>query len=127
LTAYLFSYCADGAVLVYYAPIHPLKGAKNMVKIRMRRTGCRNHAAYRIVAADSRSPRDGKFLEILGWYDTQIKDDNFKLDLERVDYWLKQGAQPSDTVASLIRRARNPELKPHHARKAKPAAKPAQA
>lgn len=98
-----------------------------MVKIRMRRTGCRNHAAYRIVAADSRSPRDGKFLEILGWYDTQIKDDNFKLNLERVDYWLKQGAQPSDTVATLIRRARNPELKPHHARKAKAAEKPAQA
>jgi small subunit ribosomal protein S16 len=93
----------------------------------MRRTGCRNHAAYRIVAADSRSPRDGKFLEILGWYDTQIKDNNFKLDLERVDYWLKQGAQPSDTVATLIRRARNPELKPHHARKAKAAEKPAKA
>ena len=96
-----------------------------MVKIRLRRTGCKNHAAYRIVAADSRSPRDGKFIEILGWYDTQIKDENFKIDLERVDYWLKQGAQPSETVASLIRRARNPELKPHHARKAKPAEKKA--
>ena len=43
----------------------------------MRRTGCTNHATYRIVAADSRSPRDGKFLEILGWYDTQMKDANF--------------------------------------------------
>ena len=92
-----------------------------MVKIRMRRTGCTNHATYRIVAADVRSPRDGKFIEILGSYDTQIKDDNFKLDLERVDYWLKQGAQPSDTVASLIRRAKNPNLKPHHATPAKKA------
>ena len=91
-----------------------------MVKLRMRRTGCTNHATYRIVAADSRSPRDGKFLEILGWYDTQVKDDNFKLDVERVDYWLSQGAKPSTTVASLIRRAKNPDLKPHHARKAKP-------
>ena len=45
-----------------------------MVKLRMRRTGCKNHAAYRIVAADERSPRDGKFLEILGWYDTAIKE-----------------------------------------------------
>ena len=100
-----------------------------MVKIRMRRTGCTNHATYRIVAADSRSPRDGKFLEILGWYDTQIKDTNFKLDLERVDYWLKNGAKPSTTVASLIRRAKNPNLKPHHAVKAqpKPEAKPAEA
>ena len=83
----------------------------------MRRTGCKNHAAYRIVAADERSPRDGKFLEILGWYDTQIKENNFKLDLARVDYWLSQGAKPSTTVASLIRRAKNPELKAHHARK----------
>ena len=70
-----------------------------MVKLRMRRTGCNNHAAYRIVAADERSPN------------------NFKLDLERCDYWLSKGAKASETVASLIRRARNPELKPHHARK----------
>ena len=88
-----------------------------MVKIRMRRTGCKNHAAYRIVAADERSPRDGKFLEILGWYDTQIKDENFKLNIERVDYWLSKGAKPSTTVASRIRRAKNPNVKPHHARK----------
>jgi small subunit ribosomal protein S16 len=93
-----------------------------MVKIRMRRTGCKNHATYRIVAADERSPRDGKFLEILGWYDTAMKDDNFKLDLARVDDWLKRGAKPSTTVASLIRRARNPQLKPHHAVKSKKAA-----
>ncbi len=92
-----------------------------MVKIRMRRTGCTNHATYRIVAADSRSPRDGKFLEILGWYDTQIKENNFKLDLARVDYWLSQGAKPSTTVASLIRRAKNPAIKPHHATPAKKA------
>ncbi len=96
-----------------------------MVKLRMRRTGCKNHATYRIVAADARSPRDGKFIEILGWYDTQIKDENFKLDVERVDYWLKQGAKPSTTVASLIRRAKNPNIKPHHARKAAKAEKKA--
>ena len=88
-----------------------------MVKIRMRRTGCTNHATYRIVAADVRSPRDGKFIEILGSYDTQNKDDNFKLDLARVDYWLSKGAKPTATVASLIRRAKNPNLKPHHSKK----------
>ena len=88
-----------------------------MVKIRMRRTGCTNHATYRIVAADVRSPRDGKFIEILGSYDTQIKDDNFKLDLARVDYWLSKGAKPTATVASLIRRAKNLNLKPHHSKK----------
>ena len=83
-----------------------------MVKIRMRRTGCKNHATYRIVAADERSPRDGKFLEILGWYDTAMKENNFQLNMERVEDWLKRGAKPSETVASLIRRARNPQLKP---------------
>ena len=93
-----------------------------MVKIRMRRTGCTNHATYRIVAADERSPRDGKFLEILGWSDTQIKENNFQLDLARVDHWLSKGAKPSTTVASLIRRAKNPTLKPHHAVKAQPKA-----
>ena len=93
-----------------------------MVKLRMRRTGCKNHATYRIVAADARSPRDGKFLEILGWYDTQIKENNFQLDLEKIEKWLKNGAQPSTTVASLIRRAKNPNLKPHHATPAKKAA-----
>lgn len=91
-----------------------------MVKLRMRRTGCNRKVTYRIVAADERSPRDGKFLEILGWYDTGKKDDNFKLDLARVDYWLSKGAKASTTVASLIRRARNPQLKPHHATKAAP-------
>ena len=82
-----------------------------MVKLRMRRTGCKNHATYRIVAADERSPRDGKFLEILGWYDTAIKDENFKIDLARIDDWLKRGAKPSTTVASLIRRARKAAAK----------------
>ena len=59
----------------------------------------------------------------------KIKEGNFKLDLERVDYWLKNGAKPSTTVASLIRRAKNPNLKPHHAVKAQPKAeaKPAEA
>jgi len=110
-----------------YDILHPSlpkrTGNNEMVKIRMRRTGCKNHAAFRIVAADERSPRDGKFLEILGWYDTALKENNFKLDIERVDYWLSKGAKPSETVASLIRRAKNPALKPHHAVKAKAPAK----
>ena len=120
-----FPLALGGTILVYYAPIIHQIEETTMVKIRMRRTGCRNHAAYRIVAADSRSPRDGKFIEILGWYDTQIKEDNFKIDLERVNYWLSKGAKPSETVASLIRRAKNPSLKPHHANKAKKAEKKA--
>lgn len=76
-----------------------------MVKIRLRRTGCNRLATFRVVAADARSPRDGKFLEILGWYNPTLKDDNFKLKLDRINYWRGQGAQLSETVASMVRRA----------------------
>ena len=76
------------------------------VKIRLRRTGAKNAACFRIVAADTRSPRDGRFLETLGWYDPKMAQDNFRVDLGRVDHWISQGAQPSDTVKSLVRKAR---------------------
>jgi len=77
-----------------------------MVKIRLRRTGCNNNATYRVVAADARSPRDGKFLEILGWYTPKQDGENFKVDLERIAYWQSQGAQLSETVASMVRKAK---------------------
>lgn len=80
-----------------------------MVKIRLRRTGCKNHAAFRVVAADERSPRDGKFLEILGWYEPKREGENFKLNLERVAHWQSKGAQMSETVASMVRRAKKAE------------------
>jgi small subunit ribosomal protein S16 len=75
------------------------------VKIRMKRVGAKNKPAFRIVVADSRSPRDGKFIEEVGTYQPRKKGDNFALDLERVKYWLSKGAQPSDTVASFIKKA----------------------
>jgi small subunit ribosomal protein S16 len=71
----------------------------------MKRVGTKNTPVYRIVVADSRSPRDGKFIEELGTYQPLKKDTNFVLDLERVKYWVGKGAQPSDTVASFIRKA----------------------
>ena len=74
------------------------------VKIRVRRTGKRNAACHRIVVCDSRSPRDGRFIENIGFYDPRHK--NEKIDLERVDYWLPRGAQPSETVQAIINRAR---------------------
>ena len=77
-----------------------------MVKIRLRRTGCNNNATYRVVAADARSPRDGKFLEILGWYTPKQEGENFKVDLERIAHWQSKGAQLSETVASMVRRAK---------------------
>lgn len=76
------------------------------VKIRLKRVGARNTPAFRVVVADGRSPRDGKFIEEIGTYQPGKKDDNFKLNLERADYWVSKGAQPSDTVASFMRKAR---------------------
>jgi small subunit ribosomal protein S16 len=71
----------------------------------MKRIGAKNQPAFRIVVADSRSPRDGKCLEELGTYLPHKKSDNFTLDLARAKYWLSKGAQPSETVASFIKKA----------------------
>jgi small subunit ribosomal protein S16 len=76
------------------------------VKIRMKRIGAKNTPAYRIVVADSRSPRDGKCIEELGTYQPLKKGDNYTLNLDRANYWVGKGAQPSDTVASFIRKAK---------------------
>ncbi len=75
------------------------------VKIRMKRIGAKNAPVFRIVVADSRSPRDGKFIEELGTYLPLKKGNNVDLDLERAKYWLSKGAQPSETVASFIKKA----------------------
>jgi len=75
------------------------------VKIRMKRVGAKNAPVFRIVVADSRSPRDGKFIEEIGTYQPLKKGNNFKMDLDRAKYWLSKGAQPSDTVASFIKKA----------------------
>jgi small subunit ribosomal protein S16 len=75
------------------------------VKIRMKRVGAKNAPFFRIVVADSRSPRDGKFIEELGSYRPLKKGDNFTLNLDRAKYWISKGAQPSDTVASFIKKA----------------------
>ena len=70
----------------------------------MKRIGAKNTPVYRIVVADGRSPRDGKFIEELGTYTPLKKGDNFTLNLDRVKYWVSKGAQPSDTVASFIKK-----------------------
>jgi len=78
-----------------------------MVKVRLTRTGATNDMCYRVVATDSRRPRDGRFLENLGWYDPKQQGDNFSLNLDRVEHWKSHGAQLSDTVRSLVRRAKS--------------------
>ncbi len=75
------------------------------VKIRLKRVGAKNAPAYRIVVTDSRSPRDGRFIEELGSYDPKKSGVNYNLDLERAKYWVGVGAQPSETVASFIKKA----------------------
>ncbi len=75
------------------------------VRIRLRRQGRKKSPTYRIVVADGRSPRDGKFLEILGQYAPRSGETALQLNVERANYWLDVGAQPSDTVRSLLRKA----------------------
>jgi small subunit ribosomal protein S16 len=76
------------------------------VSIRLRREGATNRPYYKVVVADKRSPRDGKFIEIIGTYDPKKTGDNSKVDLARADYWISKGAQPSDTVRSLLKKNR---------------------
>ncbi len=73
------------------------------VKIRLARKGRKKIACYRIVAADSCSPRDGKFLETLGFYNPQSEPKDFKINIERIGYWLNNGAEPSTTVKNLLK------------------------
>ena len=76
-----------------------------MVKIRLRRMGAKKAPYYRIVVADSRSPRDGRFIEELGIYDPMADSEKLKVNQERVAYWIANGAQPTDTVRGLLKKA----------------------
>jgi small subunit ribosomal protein S16 len=81
------------------------------VSIRLRREGAKNRPFYRIVVADKRSPRDGKFIELIGNYDPKKAGTNFAIDMDRADYWVSKGAQPSDTVRSIIKKAKQAAAK----------------
>jgi|ERR1700682_1443929 len=76
------------------------------VSIRLRREGALNRPYYKVVVADSRSPRDGKFIEIIGTYDPKRTGHNSTLKMDRIEHWISKGAQPSDTVRSLIKKNR---------------------
>jgi len=79
-----------------------------MVCIRLMRMGAKKRPYYRVVVADSRRFRDGKFIEKLGYYDPLPQNPKIELNMERVEYWVQQGAQPSETVRSLISGIRKP-------------------
>lgn len=72
------------------------------VKIRLKRMGAKKVPFYRIVVADARSPRDGRFIESIGYYDSTVQPANVKIDAEKAVAWMSKGAQPTDTVRSLF-------------------------
>ena len=76
-----------------------------MVKIRLRRMGAKKSPFYRIVVADSRYPRDGRFIEEIGTYDPRVSPAEIKVDAERAQAWIKTGAQPTETVKALLKKA----------------------
>jgi small subunit ribosomal protein S16 len=75
-----------------------------MLAIRLRRAGSKNRAFYRVVVTESKSARDGRFVEVLGHYNPRTKPEALTLDRDRLAHWLKIGAQPSDTVRTLVDR-----------------------
>lgn len=76
-----------------------------MVKIRLRRTGAKKKPTYRVVVADSRAPRDGRFIEILGYYDPRTEPVTFNIEEDRAIYWLSVGAQPTEVVEKLLQKS----------------------
>jgi small subunit ribosomal protein S16 len=79
-----------------------------MLAIRLRRTGATKRPYYRVVVADSKAWRDGRFVEVLGHYDPRQNPPTVKVDVERAKHWIKQGAQASETVRSLLKKAGRP-------------------
>ncbi len=76
------------------------------VKIRLKRMGMKKKPFYRVVVTDERSPRDGRFIEEIGIYDPMVSPANIRIDTEKADAWIKKGAQPTDTVRILLKKAR---------------------
>ena len=74
-----------------------------MVKIRLKRMGAKRNPIYRVVVAESTSPRDGRFIESIGFYSPTAKPAEIRLDVERAKYWMSVGAQPSDTAAYILK------------------------
>ncbi len=77
-----------------------------MVKIRLRRLGAKKAPFYRVVVAESKYARDGRFIEEIGTYNPLVDPAEIKIDVERADYWIKNGAQPTDTVKDLLKKAK---------------------
>lgn len=83
------------------------------LKIRLRQQGRTNRQTYRVVLADERSPRDGKYIEMLGWYNPCAQENSFSVNAERISYWLAKGAQISPQVAAITKKAAPEVMKEH--------------
>ena len=97
-----------------------------MVKIRLRRMGAKKNPFYRVVVADSKSPRDGRCIEEIGTYNPVTQPSEIDINAERAEYWLKNGAQPTDTVRALLKKAgviKASEAKPEKEKASKPKTK----
>lgn len=92
-------------VSAQYGVIAKGQVTSSVVKIRLRRMGAKKRPFYRIVVADARAPRDGRFIDQIGYYDPTKDPAVVHIDDERAKYWIRHGAQPTDTVRSLLRRA----------------------
>ena len=93
-----------------------------MLKIRLRRTGAKKQPRYRVVVAESNAPRDGSFVEILGWYNPQADPAQVVINTEKAAEWIKRGAQPSDRVAYLLKQATSTDTAAESAAAATPSA-----
>jgi len=85
-------------------------GGDDLLRIRLARTGARKKPSYRVVVIDRARARDGRFVEIVGYYDPRKNPALISLDWERVEYWLRKGAQPTETVRSFLKRQKNVPL-----------------
>jgi small subunit ribosomal protein S16 len=97
---------SPGIVVWHSSAKEALERSHEMVVLRLKRMGRRHRPFYRVCAMDKRSPRDGRVIEQLGWFDPLVEESKqTELKIDRINYWLSVGAQPSPTVATLLRRA----------------------
>ena len=92
------------------------------VRVRLTRVGSKKNAMWRVVVADQRSPRDGRFIEMIGHYNPQTEPSQIVIDRDRLDHWLQMGARPSETVQKLMRAENSPPLTPKAPQAPEPAA-----
>lgn len=89
---------------IYYLVILSSGGEKMAVKIRLKRMGAKKKPFYRVVVADSRSPRDGRFIEEIGTYNPMVNPVDVKIDVQKAQKWIENGAQPTDKVKALLKK-----------------------